>query len=494
MSARHHQAEKDKKRQEQEKLQMILNRLLKEEENKYCADCEAKGPRWASWNLGVFLCIRCAGIHRNLGVHLSRVKSVNLDTWTPEQVQHMRVIGNCVGKAVYEASLPDHFRRPQTDSALEAFIRGKYEHKRYLMKDYVPAKIDARDLLTSDEYLRPLGIGGTNPSSAAESGSKTAKKATLNLEPKPASVQSKRDSAGSTGKERVRRRSSNSTSNQQPQHAKADGHPADAHSASVATALNDLVDLDLGGSSGWITASAPNLVSNPGAAAGGLDDLLGLNVASTQPTQAQQPQTTNGLVPNSSSNGLSELSQDLLFGTGGGAGTTESGANTNGAGSKKTKNDILALYGSGGGGQQAQAPMMGGLGFNMPPTPQMPFAGMQNQMMMGPPANNWMMPEATAGFGKMQAAPLLVDPSQQSAPGFVATPFGYVPVAQTQQPMAQFGQMPAMAAATGVSNGPNVHLQSIQQQLASLQLQRSQQPPASFAQPQQDTLATNLWH
>lgn len=45
------------------------------------------GPRWASWNLGVFICIRCAGIHRNLGVHISRVKSVNLDQWTSEQIQ-----------------------------------------------------------------------------------------------------------------------------------------------------------------------------------------------------------------------------------------------------------------------------------------------------------------------------------------------------------------------------------------------------------------------
>jgi len=44
------------------------------------------GPRWASWNLGVFLCIRCAGIHRNLGVHVSKVKSVNLDAWTAEQL------------------------------------------------------------------------------------------------------------------------------------------------------------------------------------------------------------------------------------------------------------------------------------------------------------------------------------------------------------------------------------------------------------------------
>lgn len=45
------------------------------------------GPRWASWNLGIFVCIRCAGIHRNLGVHISKVKSVNLDQWTQEQVQ-----------------------------------------------------------------------------------------------------------------------------------------------------------------------------------------------------------------------------------------------------------------------------------------------------------------------------------------------------------------------------------------------------------------------
>ena len=51
------------------------------------------GPRWASWNLGVFVCIRCAGIHRNLGVHISRVKSVNLDSWTPEQIEVQPPLG-----------------------------------------------------------------------------------------------------------------------------------------------------------------------------------------------------------------------------------------------------------------------------------------------------------------------------------------------------------------------------------------------------------------
>jgi stromal membrane-associated protein len=77
---------KEKLAKQQEKFQAILLGMLREEDNKYCCDCDAKGPRWASWNLGIFLCIRCAGIHRNLGVHISKVKSVNLDQWTAEQI------------------------------------------------------------------------------------------------------------------------------------------------------------------------------------------------------------------------------------------------------------------------------------------------------------------------------------------------------------------------------------------------------------------------
>uniref|UniRef100_A0A915PIR4 Arf-GAP domain-containing protein n=1 Tax=Setaria digitata TaxID=48799 RepID=A0A915PIR4_9BILA len=131
----------DTKKTESERLQAIVVDLLREEENKYCADCEAKQPRWASWNLGVFLCIRCAGIHRNLGVHLTKVKSVNLDSWTPEQVQSMRVMGNKMARRVYEAELPEHFRRPQTDSALESFIRAKY-----ILKDWSPPPVNINDL------------------------------------------------------------------------------------------------------------------------------------------------------------------------------------------------------------------------------------------------------------------------------------------------------------------------------------------------------------
>lgn len=126
--------EKEKQLKMQEKYQAVLSQLLREEDNKYCADCDAKGPRWASWNLGIFLCIRCAGIHRNLGVHISRVKSVNLDQWTAEQIASMQAIGNNKARSVYEAELPESFRRSQTDSAMEQFIRAKYEQQKWKSK------------------------------------------------------------------------------------------------------------------------------------------------------------------------------------------------------------------------------------------------------------------------------------------------------------------------------------------------------------------------
>ncbi|KAG1951133.1 stromal membrane-associated protein [Pimephales promelas] len=138
-------SEREKAQKLNEQHQAILSKMLREDDNKYCADCEAKGPRWASWNLGVFICIRCAGIHRNLGVHISRVKSVNLDQWTPEQIQSVQSMGNTKARQLYEAHLPENFRRPQTDQTVEFFIRDKYERKKYYDKNAVNGAIKERE-------------------------------------------------------------------------------------------------------------------------------------------------------------------------------------------------------------------------------------------------------------------------------------------------------------------------------------------------------------
>uniref|UniRef100_A0A673NML7 Stromal membrane-associated protein 1-like n=1 Tax=Sinocyclocheilus rhinocerous TaxID=307959 RepID=A0A673NML7_9TELE len=147
-------SEREKAQKLNEQHQAILSKMLREDDNKYCADCEAKGPRWASWNLGVFICIRCAGIHRNLGVHISRVKSVNLDQWTPEQIQSVQSMGNTKARQLYEAHLPENFRRPQTDQAVEFFIRDKYERKKYYNKNAVNGTIVSISIRSSTVAIK----------------------------------------------------------------------------------------------------------------------------------------------------------------------------------------------------------------------------------------------------------------------------------------------------------------------------------------------------
>ncbi|CAI9113328.1 OLC1v1013909C1 [Oldenlandia corymbosa var. corymbosa] len=106
----------------------ILDGLLKHPENRECADCRSKAPRWASINLGIFICMQCSGIHRSLGVHISKVRSTTLDTWLPEQVAFMQSMGNQKANSYWEGGLPLNVDR----SNIESFIRAKYQEKRWI--------------------------------------------------------------------------------------------------------------------------------------------------------------------------------------------------------------------------------------------------------------------------------------------------------------------------------------------------------------------------
>ncbi|EEP77406.1 predicted protein [Uncinocarpus reesii 1704] len=113
--------------------------------NDRCADCQARNPGWASWNLGVFLCMRCAALHRKLGTHISKVKSLSMDSWSQDQVDTMKSNGNATVNKIYN---PKNIKPPipidadEVDSAMERFIRQKYESK--ILEDGRP-KIPSRE-------------------------------------------------------------------------------------------------------------------------------------------------------------------------------------------------------------------------------------------------------------------------------------------------------------------------------------------------------------
>ena len=106
-----------------------------------CADCLAPDPGWASTNLGVLLCTQCAGCHRSLGPHISRVRSCSLDSWLPslrgvlETLNAKDVRGP--NAEVWEVLMPSWLHRPPRSDAAEpgkmhdreAFIRLKYQRK-----------------------------------------------------------------------------------------------------------------------------------------------------------------------------------------------------------------------------------------------------------------------------------------------------------------------------------------------------------------------------
>lgn len=152
-----------------EKPQRAYKIILAVPGNDKCADCGASEPRWASINLGITLCIECAGIHRSLGVHLSKVRSLTLDTevWSPEIVKLMLSLGNNSVNSAYLACYRDQIPRIDADSCRE--YRENWIKSKYLLKKFMrpPGAVNLDDstassntMNTSAETVIPQGAPG----------------------------------------------------------------------------------------------------------------------------------------------------------------------------------------------------------------------------------------------------------------------------------------------------------------------------------------------
>ncbi|XP_065586459.1 LOW QUALITY PROTEIN: arf-GAP with coiled-coil, ANK repeat and PH domain-containing protein 1 [Cyrtonyx montezumae] len=116
----------------------VLGAILGLEGNGNCCECRAPDPAWASVNLGITLCIECSGIHRSLGVHFSKVRSLTLDTWEPELVKLMCELGNRALNRIYEARVDEMgVKRPHPECSRaqrEDWIRAKYVEKKFVTR------------------------------------------------------------------------------------------------------------------------------------------------------------------------------------------------------------------------------------------------------------------------------------------------------------------------------------------------------------------------
>ncbi|XP_077864513.1 arf-GAP with SH3 domain, ANK repeat and PH domain-containing protein 2-like [Saccoglossus kowalevskii] len=104
--------------------------------NNICCDCSMPDPMWLSTNLGVLVCIECSGGHRDMGVHISRVQSLELDKPGTAQLLLATTIGNSMFNDIMEKTL-DLNQKPTPTSSVDekgAFIRSKYEQHKYVEK------------------------------------------------------------------------------------------------------------------------------------------------------------------------------------------------------------------------------------------------------------------------------------------------------------------------------------------------------------------------
>ncbi|XP_074549401.1 arf-GAP with SH3 domain, ANK repeat and PH domain-containing protein 1 isoform X3 [Halichoeres trimaculatus] len=138
----------------------IIEDVLRMPGNEVCCDCGAADPKWLSTNLGILTCIECSGIHREMGVHISRIQSMELDKLGTSELLLAKNVGNSSFNEIMEGNLPSPSPKPTPSSDMtvrKEFINAKYVDHKFARKTCTSAAakmielfeaVQSRDLLS----------------------------------------------------------------------------------------------------------------------------------------------------------------------------------------------------------------------------------------------------------------------------------------------------------------------------------------------------------
>ncbi|XP_062987210.1 arf-GAP with SH3 domain, ANK repeat and PH domain-containing protein 1 isoform X2 [Elgaria multicarinata webbii] len=129
--------------------------------NDVCCDCGSPDPTWLSTNLGILTCIECSGIHREMGVHISRIQSLELDKLGTSELLLAKNIGNNSFNEIMEGNLPSPSPKPTPSSDMTArkeFITAKYVDHKFSRKTCASAAAKLNELLEAVKSRELLAL------------------------------------------------------------------------------------------------------------------------------------------------------------------------------------------------------------------------------------------------------------------------------------------------------------------------------------------------